>query len=116
MVVYVDAQLRKSKRFDAAGILREYPHLFEPVIKRRSSSAASFSSAFASSTSVNESKQRDEGQLRYWTAEMCSVSSHLFDFVITVSHLHRPLLTTARRGWHGALHILAIVSPLLRRR
>lgn len=25
-----------------------------------------------------------EGQLRYWTADMCSRSPHLFDFVVTV--------------------------------
>lgn len=27
----------------------------------------------------------DEGQLRYWTNEMCTKSPQLFDFVITVS-------------------------------
>jgi NAD+ kinase len=26
----------------------------------------------------------EEGQLRYWTAEMCTKSPHLFDFVVTV--------------------------------
>lgn len=31
----------------------------------------------------------DEGQLRYWTNEMCTKSPHLFDFVITVSNLAR---------------------------
>jgi NAD+ kinase len=30
-------------------------------------------------------RPRDEGQLRYWTSEMCSNSPHLFDFVVTVS-------------------------------
>lgn len=30
---------------------------------------------------------QDEGQLRYWTADMCSHSLHLFDFVITVRYL-----------------------------
>ncbi|KAK0545992.1 hypothetical protein OC846_005449 [Tilletia horrida] len=31
LVVYVDAQLRGSKRFDAQGIRTEYPHLFQPA-------------------------------------------------------------------------------------
>jgi NAD kinase len=26
----------------------------------------------------------EEGQLRYWTGEMCSSQPHLFDFVITL--------------------------------
>lgn len=30
---------------------------------------------------------REEGQLRYWTAEMCRDQAHLFDFVITVSRI-----------------------------
>ena len=88
IVVYVDAQLRSSKRFDAAGIQREHPQLFEPVGRRRSSSTTSMSnlSAYPSSASLNDSgKRRDEGQLRYWTGEMCSNSPHLFDFVVTVS-------------------------------
>ena len=29
----------------------------------------------------------EEGQLRYWTPDMCSRSPHLFDFVITVRYL-----------------------------
>ena len=87
MVVYVDAQLRSSKRFDAAGIQKEYPQLFEPAGRRRSSSTTSVNnlSAHPSSSSLNEAgKRRDEGQLRYWTGEMCSNSPHLFDFVVTV--------------------------------
>ena len=89
MVVYVDAQLRKSKRFDAAGIQKEYPQLFEPIGRRRSSSTTSINtiSAYPSSASLNEAgKRRDEGQLRYWTGEMCSNSPQLFDFVVTVSN------------------------------
>lgn len=89
MVVYVDAQLRTSKRFDAEGIKRDYPHLFQPVVRRRSSSSASLNnmSTYPSSTSVGDlaRRQKDEGQLRYWTGEMCSNSPHLFDFVVTVS-------------------------------
>jgi NAD+ kinase len=90
MVVYVDAQLRSSKRFDATGIQKENPELFQPIHKRRSSSSASIS-AFSSTTSMGDFARRskDEGQLRYWTGEMCSNSPHLFDFVITVSDLSR---------------------------
>ena len=33
----------------------------------------------------SEGQSQPEGQLRYWTAEMCSRSPHLFDFVVTVS-------------------------------
>lgn len=88
MIVYVDAQLRHSKRFDAHGIQRDYPDLFRPVHRRRSSSSASVStlSTWSSATSMSESKRsKDEGQLRYWTSEMCSTAPHLFDFVVTVS-------------------------------
>ncbi|KAL7418394.1 hypothetical protein Q5752_006852 [Cryptotrichosporon argae] len=88
MVVYVDAQLRASKRFDAAGLQQQYPHLFEPVARRRSSSSASVNnlSAYPSAVSVSDAgrKPRDQGQLRYWTAEMCSNSPQLFDFVVTL--------------------------------
>ncbi|WVQ66956.1 uncharacterized protein L199_005147 [Kwoniella botswanensis] len=91
MVVYVDAQLRTSKRFDAAGIQRDYPDLFKPISRRRSSSSASVStlgslSAYPSTTNMSDFQKRnkDEGQLRYWTSEMCSSSPHLFDFVITL--------------------------------
>ncbi|ORY33416.1 hypothetical protein BCR39DRAFT_519922 [Naematelia encephala] len=89
MVVYVDAQLRTSKRFDAEGIQRDYPQLFQPVARRRSSSSTSINqiSAFPSTVSMGDSMRRaskDEGQLRYWTSEMCSNSPHLFDFVITL--------------------------------
>ncbi|KAK4689907.1 NAD+ kinase, partial [Tremellales sp. Uapishka_1] len=88
MVVYVDAQLRTSKRFDAAGIQRDYPHLFQPLIRRRSSSSASVNtlSAFSSTVSMNDisRKPKDEGQLRFWTSEMCSNSPNLFDFVVTL--------------------------------
>lgn len=36
-------------------------------------------------TSQNGGHDADDGQLRYWTNEMCRKSPHLFDFVITVS-------------------------------
>lgn len=84
MVVYVDAQLRHSKRFDSAGLQREYPQLFEPVMRRRSSSSTSIST-YPSSASISDyGRRKDEGQLRYWTSEMCSNHSHLFDFVVTL--------------------------------
>lgn len=93
LVVYVDAQLQTSKRFDAAGLQREYPHLFAPMARQRSSSSASVNtlshiSAFSSTTSMGEAAKQatnGEGQLRYWTSELCSATPHLFDFVITVS-------------------------------
>ena len=85
IVVYVDAQLQTSKRFDAAGIQADYPELFEPIFKRRSNSNSALS-AFSSVSSLSDtSKSKHEGQLRYWTAELCSTSPNLFDFVITVS-------------------------------
>jgi hypothetical protein len=105
---YVDSQLRTSKRFDAAGIERDYPDLFEPVPSRARSSRSSSSlglnksvkfSMTARSHSVNggspsygsgyNSPNSEElGQLRYWTADMCTDSPHLFDFVVTVSGPH----------------------------
>ncbi|KAH0827573.1 hypothetical protein J3R83DRAFT_4296 [Lanmaoa asiatica] len=83
LIVYVDYQLRQSRRFDAAGIKRDHPELFQPFPSRRSSSNNSLSS-MSSSTSQEDSNVQQEGQLRYWTSEMCSRSPHLFDFVITL--------------------------------
>ena len=77
---YVDNQLRTSRRFDAAGLERDHPELFVSFPRRRSSSSTSVSSA----SSSNGESGREEGQLRYWTADMCSHSLHLFDFVVTV--------------------------------
>ena len=87
MIVYVDAQLRHSKRFDAAGIQQDHPEFFRPLHRRRSSSSASVNnvSSWSSGTSLSEARKKDEGQLRYWTSEMCSTAPHLFDFVVTVS-------------------------------
>ena len=42
-------------------------------------------SAPASPSLNGTSPQEDQGLLRYWNAEMCSKSPHLFDLVITVS-------------------------------
>jgi NAD+ kinase len=83
LVVYVDAQLQYSKRFDVEGIQREYPEFFHPVPRRYSSSSSLASGQ--SSSDLYSDQRREEGQLRYWTADMCSRSPHLFDFVVTVS-------------------------------
>ncbi|KAG9018673.1 hypothetical protein FRB90_010588, partial [Tulasnella sp. 427] len=81
MIVYVDHQLRTSKRFDAAGIERDFPDYFRPQPPGRRFSSTSYGSTTADSeSSVGEA----EGQLRYWTTDMCSRSPHLFDFVITL--------------------------------
>ncbi|SCZ88812.1 BZ3500_MvSof-1268-A1-R1_Chr2-1g04652 [Microbotryum saponariae] len=126
LIVYVDSQLRKSKRFDAEGMERSNPNLFRPLQRRysRTSSSASLATTGPNGSGSNETPlkrmtplsqlndamrrsgesgssyrrepswnnstaslnyQTDEGQLRYWTNEMCSKSPHLFDFVITVS-------------------------------
>lgn len=77
LVVYVDAQLQTSRRFDAAGIKRDHPELFEPYPYRRSSYGSS-------NGREDNADSNEQGQLRYWTAEMCGTSSHLFDFVVTL--------------------------------
>jgi hypothetical protein len=38
------------------------------------------------SSSKDDSTHHEEGQLRYWTPDLCSRSLNLFDFVITVRH------------------------------
>lgn len=117
IISYVDNQLRHSRRFDAAGIEQDHPELFIPFPRRRSSSSNSLSSLSSASTSArpDEFYVRDEGQLRYWTSDMCSRSPHLFDFVVTVSrgyHTHYVLFTdfrpSARRRWHSSLHFMAL--------
>lgn len=125
MVVYVDAQLRDSKRFDAAGIEKEYPQLSAPMTRRRSSSSASVNtmSGFSSTGSLGDLPSRkpreEEGQLRYWTSRLCSESPQLFDFVITVS-FYDPrstrLLTgpLAGRRWYCAVYFMAFVSISLK--
>ncbi|KAG1785535.1 uncharacterized protein HD556DRAFT_1249668 [Suillus plorans] len=84
LIVYVDHQLRKSRRFDAEGLQRDHPELFEPLPRRRSSSSNSLSSLSSSSTHQDDFNTPQEGQLRYWTSDMCRDSPHLFDFVITL--------------------------------
>lgn len=78
--------MRYSKRFDAEGIERDHPEFFLPSPRRRTSSSNSLPtfSDFAANTTAKNGVQ-EEGQLRYWTSEMCSRNPHLFDFVVTVS-------------------------------
>jgi len=83
---YVDHQLRTSRRFDAAGLQRDHPELLLPFPRRRSSSSNSLSST-STGTSSRDDSTNEEGQLRYWTADMCTRSPHLFDFVVTVRYL-----------------------------
>ncbi|KAI0266694.1 hypothetical protein BC834DRAFT_109307 [Gloeopeniophorella convolvens] len=83
LVVYVDHQLRTSRRFDAAGLERDHPELFVPFPRRRSSSSNSVSSTSTLASNKDDCAQ-GEGQLRYWTTDMCSRSPHLFDFVVTL--------------------------------
>lgn len=84
LVVYVDNQLRHSRRFDADGIERDHPELFTPFPRRRSSSNNSLSSMSSNSTNRADFYVKEQGQLRYWTSDMCSRSPHLFDFVVTL--------------------------------
>lgn len=84
LVVYVDNQLKKSRRFNAQGIEQDHPELFVPFPNRRTSSSASLSSMTSSSATRDEFNLHAEGQLRYWTMDMCKHSPHLFDFVVTL--------------------------------
>ncbi|KAG9220880.1 hypothetical protein CCMSSC00406_0002520 [Pleurotus cornucopiae] len=85
LTVYVDHQLRHSRRFDAEGIQRDHPELFVPFPHRRTSSSSSASSSSSLSTGHSSDDQMNAtGQLRYWTSDMCSSSPHLFDFVVTL--------------------------------
>lgn len=86
---YVDHQLRRSRRFDAEGIEQDHPELFVPFPRRRSSSSNSLST-MPSAPATDYFLTPDEGQLRYWTSDMCSQTPHLFDFVVTVSTITLP--------------------------
>ncbi|SNX81883.1 related to UTR1 (associated with ferric reductase activity) [Melanopsichium pennsylvanicum] len=85
LIVYVDSQLRQSKRFDAGGIRRDYPQLFASAQPKRTPNLSSSLSS-TSAHDGNGSFNRNEGgnQLRFWNADMCSRSPHLFDFVVTL--------------------------------
>ena len=89
---------------------RDHPELFRPLPRRysRTSSSTSLSNnvldpaakRMAPLSQLNDALKRsaspefvkkhpqvgdDEGQLRYWTNDMCTEKPHLFDFVVTVS-------------------------------
>src|SRR5258708_34962342 len=83
LLSYVDSQLRHSKRFDVAGMQEEYPEFFMPLPKRRTASSTSLPPMMSDSP-IWTRTFTDEGQLRYWTSEMCSKNPHWFDFVVTV--------------------------------
>jgi NAD+ kinase len=84
LVVYVDAQLQTSRRFDAAGIERDHPELFLPFPYRRGSWSSASSSSSSSNGKDDQTNPNEQGQLRFWTADMCNTSPHLFDFVVTL--------------------------------
>ncbi|EKM80839.1 hypothetical protein AGABI1DRAFT_55968 [Agaricus bisporus var. burnettii JB137-S8] len=84
LTVYVDSQLRRSKRFDAAGIQRDHPELFIPFPRRRGSNSHSSTTSSNGESGTEDSYHDVEGQLRYWTSSMCNQSPHLFDFVVTL--------------------------------
>ena len=114
LVVYVDNQLRYSKRFDAAGIERDHPELFVPFPRRRSSSSHSLSGMVNGNGQGSDSNGNQEGQLRYWTSDMCNKSPQLFDFVVTVSLFICALIFLlliehiAWWRWNCSFHLLVV--------
>ncbi|ODN73265.1 hypothetical protein L202_07818 [Cryptococcus amylolentus CBS 6039] len=103
MVVYVDIALKESERFDAAGIERHHPELFQPMEPRRTPSSTSvgnlarLSSAFTSASSLNDGSKGgkgEDGQLRYWTSDLCANKADQFDLVITLGGDGTVLLTS----------------------
>lgn len=65
--VYVDRELRDSRRFDVAGLL--------DGVRRE----------YVDSGEASEEASRDVGRrLRYWDEEICRTRPHTFDFVITL--------------------------------
>src|SRR5690606_6310390 len=67
-VVYVERDLRDSKRFDMAGLLRE---LRDDYV-----AAGELSEEGAAETLAK--------RLRFWDEDMCRARPHTFDFVITL--------------------------------
>ena len=84
ITVYVDSQLRYSKRFNVDKIREEHPEVFEPIHPHQHGHVRSQSRSQSPHPPSHHAQPSDEGQLRFWTAELCSSSPHLFDFVITV--------------------------------
>lgn len=95
LTVYVDSQLRQSKRFDAEGIRQDYPQIFAQNSAKGQNGATSESrpsegisrngqNGQSGSRIGSISNGREDSLLRYWTGDMCSRSPHLFDFVVTL--------------------------------
>lgn len=78
LIVYVDRQLQRSKRFNAAGIQKTYPHIFDPIAHRAERQSSS------SSPNHGTVPNATEGQLRYWTPDLCTEHPELIDFVVTL--------------------------------
>ncbi|KAF8836493.1 ATP-NAD kinase [Paxillus ammoniavirescens] len=93
LIVYVDNQLRVSRRFDAAGIQRDHPELFAPFPQKRSPSS-NLPSFVPPSASQDDPTAQQGGQLRYWTRDMCSHTPHLFDLVVALGGDGTVLLTS----------------------
>uniref|UniRef100_A0A8H7XL30 ATP-NAD kinase n=1 Tax=Psilocybe cubensis TaxID=181762 RepID=A0A8H7XL30_PSICU len=81
LVVYVDSQLRHSSLFDAESIQRNHPEFSHPFPKRRANSVYAVSTP---SPTATETEDTDDGQLRYWTNDLCRSKPHIFDFVVTL--------------------------------
>lgn len=67
-VVYVEDKFRDSKRFNAAGLVKELEEEY----------------AKAGELDEKDSAQAISKRLRYWDERMCSTRPHTFDFVITL--------------------------------
>ena len=61
-----------ATRSASTPIRAEYPEYFAPLPRRGSSS----SSIVSMHSERSSSESKDEGQLRYWTSDMCSRSPH----------------------------------------
>ncbi|TFY51751.1 hypothetical protein EVJ58_g10401 [Rhodofomes roseus] len=72
IAVYVDAQLKTSRRFDAAGIQRDHPEFFVPFPRA------------ANQTRATPRARRTRRARRAGTARRTRRSPHLFDFVVTL--------------------------------
>ena len=58
----------------------------------------------------SENNAQGEGQLRYWTADMCNKSPHLFDFVVTVSSFTSEGLAVWTLTYHTQLSLAVTVQ------
>lgn len=67
-------------------------NLGDALVKRNNSigGSSTLSSRRSQGNGQGREQEAEEGQLRYWTNEMCRKSPHLFDFVITVSRFASP--------------------------